>query len=172
MVRKITGKSPSCNIKHLNINNTKITEIPDIANSLGQTFSNNSSSNNYSTKFLAFRNHAENQHLKFKSNNLETYNNLFSLDELWDAISISHDSTIVPHDIHYQMLKPFPPSAVNTLLQALNNIWFAGNFPPTWRTSTVIPIPKPAKDASDPNNYRPIALTSCLCKIMERMVNK
>jgi len=76
MVRKITGKSPSLNIKHLNINNSEITEIPDIASSLGQTFSNNSSSNNYSTKFQAFKNHAENQHLKFKSNNLETYNRL------------------------------------------------------------------------------------------------
>jgi len=73
MVRKIAGKSPSCNIKHLNTNNTEITEIPDIANSLiGQTFSKNSSSNNYIKKFQAFRNQAENQHLKFKSNNLET----------------------------------------------------------------------------------------------------
>ena len=26
--------------------------------------------------------------------------------------------------------------------------------------------------SSDPNNYRPIAVTSCLCKMMERMVNK
>jgi len=47
------------------------------------------------------------------------------------------------------MLKHLPPNAVNTLLQALNNIWFAGNFPPIWRTSTVIPIPKPVKDTSD-----------------------
>jgi len=93
---------------------------------------------------------------------LETYNNPFSLDKLWDAISESHDTVVGPDDIHYQMLKHLPPSAVNTLLQALNNIWFAGNFPPSWHISTVIPIPKPAKDASDPNNYRPIALTSCL----------
>jgi len=65
MVRKIAGKSPSCNIKHLNINDTEITEIPDIANSLGQTFSKNSSSNNYSNKFQTFRNQAENKHLRF-----------------------------------------------------------------------------------------------------------
>ena len=38
MVRKIAGKSPATNIKHLNLNDTEITEIPDIANSLGQTF--------------------------------------------------------------------------------------------------------------------------------------
>jgi len=82
MVGKIARKSPSCNIKHININNTEITEIPDIANSLGQTFSNNSSSNNYSTKFQAFKNQAENHHLKFKSNNVDTYNNSFFVDEL------------------------------------------------------------------------------------------
>ena len=56
-------------------------------------------------------------------------------------------------------------------MTSTSTIWFAGNFPPSWLTSTVIPVPKPAKDASDPNNYRPIALTSCLCKVMERMVN-
>ena len=111
-------------------------------------FSSNSSSNIYNAKFRAFRNHAENQHLKFKSNNLETYNNPFPLDELWDAISKSHDSAVDPDDIHYQMLKHLPPNAINTLLEALNNIWFAGNFPPSWPTSTVTPIPKPAKDAS------------------------
>ena len=65
MVRKIAGKSPFCNIKHLNTNDTEITEIPYTANSLGQTFSKNSSSNNNSNKFQAFRNQAENQHLKF-----------------------------------------------------------------------------------------------------------
>jgi len=59
MLRKITVKSPSGNIKHLKINNTEITEIPDIANSLGQTFSKNSFSNNYSNIFHTFRNQAE-----------------------------------------------------------------------------------------------------------------
>jgi len=33
------------------------------------------------------------------------------------------------------------------------------------------PINGLLKDSSDPSNYRPIALTSCVCKVMERMVN-
>ena len=37
--------------------------------------------------------------------------------------------------------------------------------------ATVIPVPKPGKDHTEPNNYRPIALTSCLCKTIERMIN-
>jgi len=39
------------------------------------------------------------------------------------------------------------------------------------RTSTVIPVVEAGKDESDPSSYRPIALTSCICKIMERMIN-
>ena len=31
---------------------------------------------------------------------------------------------------------------------------------------------KPGKDNTDPNNYRPIFLTSCICKTMKRMINK
>ena len=34
----------------------------------------------------------------------------------------------------------------------------------------MIPIAKTGKDSKDPNNYCPIALTSCVCKTMERMV--
>ncbi|GFO25488.1 guanylate cyclase [Plakobranchus ocellatus] len=35
-------------------------------------------------------------------------------------------------------------------------------IPPSWRETSVVPIPKPGKDPSDPSNYGPIALTSCL----------
>jgi len=45
-------------------------------------------------------------------------------------------------------------------------------FSVQWCTSTFVPIrPKPGKDVSDPSSYRPIALTSCICKVMERMIN-
>ena len=50
-------------------------------------------------------------------------------------------------------------------------MWEKGSFPPSWREATVIPIPKQGKDNTIPNNYRPIALTSCLCKTFERIVN-
>ena len=45
-------------------------------------------------------------------------------------------------------------------------------FPHSWHQATIIPIPKPGKDHTNPSNYRPIALTSCLCKLMEKLVNK
>ena len=57
------------------------------------------------------------------------------------------------------------------LLEIYNSIWTTGNIPKSWKEATVIPIPKPDKDHTDPSNYRPIALTSCVCKTMERMIN-
>ena len=47
-----------------------------------------------------------------------------------------------------------------------------GTFSESWKIATIIPIPKPGKDNTNPSHYRPIALTSCLCKTMERIVNR
>ena len=76
-----------------------------------------------------------------------------------------------PDEIHYQMLKHLPEVSVVSLLEIFNNIWQTGSFPSDWTEAIVIPFPKPDKDHSKPENYRPIALTSCLCKTFERMVN-
>ena len=65
--------------------------------------------------------------LKFKSSNSENYNNAFSLDELTDAISKSHDTAVGPDDIHYHMLKHFPVDPLLTLLNILNSILASGN---------------------------------------------
>lgn len=40
------------------------------------------------------------------------------------------------------------------------------------KESMIIPIHKPGKDDTKPGNYRPITLTSNVCKIMERMKNE
>ena len=64
------------------------------------------------------------------------------------------------------------PTLCRFLLNIFNYIWTTGKFPEDWTLATIIPIPKPGKDPAEPNNYRPIALTSCLCKTLERMINK
>ena len=131
-------------------NDSKATSKTDIADTLGETFCHNSSS----------------------SQNNEIYNKDFNLDELVEAIQLSHDSATGPDEIHYQMLKHLPENSLETLLNIFNYIWTTGKFPEDWTLETIIPIPKPGKDPADPNNYRPTALTSCLCKTLQRMINK
>ena len=176
MVRKISGKSKSASHQHLNTNfnggaETKATTKKDIADTLGDAFSTNSANRNYSKEFQNYQKQQEKIKLNFKSSNNEEYNNPFNLDELKDAISKSHDTATGPDEIHYQMLKHLPLKSLQTLLDILNNMWETGKFPESWELATIIPIPKPGKDHTEPTNYRPIALTSCLCKTLERMIN-
>ena len=110
--------------------------------------------------------------MNFKSQNNEIYNTDFNLDELVEAIQLSHDSATGPDEIHYQMLKHLPDTSLETLLNIFNYIKTSGKFPEDWQYATIIPIPKPGKDSVKPNNYTPIVLTNCLCKTLERMINK
>ena len=60
---------------------------------------------------------------------------------------------------------------IRDLIPHTRYLWERGESPVSWTQATIIPIPNPGKDNTNPNNYRPIALTSCVCKTMERMIN-
>ena len=168
MIRKISGKSKSPSFTYLNTKRgTKATSKEEIADTLGETFLDNSSTLNYSEKFQNIKKQEEKIKLYFTSSNTDEYNSLFNITELKDAIAVSKDTATGP-----EMLKHLPETALDTLLHIFNGIWTTGVFPKSWRLATVIPIPKPGKDHAEPTNYRPIALTSCLCKTLERMINK
>ena len=172
MVRKISGKQCTSTTKHLTKpDGTKATEREDIANTLAEEFQKNSSTQNYSPKFQKYKNNREKRNLKFNSHNEENYNIPFNMTELKESLDKAHDTATGPDEIHYQLIKHLPESSLEVLLDIYNHIWETGNFPDLWREATIIPIPKAGKDTTIPTNYRPISLTSCLCKTMERMIN-
>ena len=70
------------------------------------------------------------------------------------------------------MVKHLSEEGLRKLLCLFNKVWEEGNIPRSWKEAIIIPIRKLGKDASKPANYRPIALTSNVCKLMERMVNE
>jgi len=45
----------------------------------------------------------------------------------------------------------------------------SGNLPHDWKTANIVPIYKKG-DRADPNNYRPVSLTSVPCKLMESII--
>ncbi|GFN91503.1 RNA-directed DNA polymerase from mobile element jockey [Plakobranchus ocellatus] len=91
------------------------------------------------------------------------------MTELKNSVNKSNESAGGP--VYYQFVRHLPESCLHTLLKLFNNIWTTGDIPPSWKEASLVPIPKFGKDLSDPYNYRPIALTSCLCKTLERTVN-
>jgi potassium voltage-gated channel Eag-related subfamily H protein 8 len=79
---------------------------------VGQIFSQNSSTQNYDSEFQKFKKQKEKSKLNFKSKNLEEYNRPFSLDELRKSLDKAHDTACGPDDIHYQLLKHLPDKTV------------------------------------------------------------
>ena len=106
---------------------------------------------------------------EFTSDNTEVYNK--PLRDLRRSILKAKPRAPGPDGIHNNLLKHIPEYTLKIIKDILNNMWTTEDFPHQWRAATVIPIPKPNKDHADPNSYKPIALTSCLCKILERMIN-
>ena len=125
----------------------------------------------YSTKFQTIKAHDERARIDFTSDNTEVYNKPFRLRDLRRSILKAKPRAPGPDGIQNNLLKHLPEDTLKILKSILNNIWVSGDFPPQWRAATVIPIPKPNKDHTNPLSYRPIALTSCFCKVLECMIN-
>ncbi|XP_023216832.1 uncharacterized protein LOC111619354 [Centruroides sculpturatus] len=153
-------------------NGTIISDIQGIADTLGETFSYSSSNIMYSRNFQVYKLQSEKQYLNFHSSCNEEYNVPFTSIELHTAISRSGNIAVCPDKIHYSMIKNLSDNSLCNVLNMFNRIWTEHIFPDFWRLSIIIPIPKPGKDHKNPSNYRPISLTSCLCKLFERMVNR
>ena len=113
----------------------------------------------------------EKRHLDFSSKIERGVQPTFFVAELEQSLQRANDSATGLDQVHYQLLTHLPNSALSVLLKVYNHMWESGCFPPSWSEAVVIPIPKPGKDHSDPGNFRHIALTSFLCKTVERMIN-
>ena len=172
MIRKISGKHSHSPISQLKKTDGEIAKTPkEIADTLASHFRDKSSPDTHSDTFINHKLLSEKEKLNFQSDNTESYNAPFTLKELKAALDKAHNTCPGPDDIHYQILKHLPITTLQILLNIYNYIWTTGIFPNSWREALVIPIPKPGKEPTDPNSYRPIALTSCVCKVLERMIN-
>jgi hypothetical protein len=63
-------------------------------------------------------------------------------------------------------------STTNFRKEWTHKIWSEGEFRKEWRRATVIPILKLGKNPTNTESYRSISITSCLGKILERIINK
>ena len=128
-IRKIKGKESSNSIHHLSVNDREVTSCRDIANTLADTFSHNSSSAFSTHAFTSVPCRAEKNNINILSENVEVYNMPFCLEELQDALRRPRDTSAGPDEIHYQLLKHLPDSSLLLLLNIFNQIWISGNFP-------------------------------------------
>ena len=170
-IHKLSGKHPPPSAPVLHLNDISIADPLQVATELGQYFSHISSGSHLSPHFQALKITRERTPITFSVSSSPSYNAPFTVSELTSALKNCRNTCEGPDGIHNQMLRHLLPASLTFLLALFNRIWKTGDFPPQWREALVLPFLKPNKSGTHPQDYRPIALTSCLCKLLERMIN-
>ena len=168
-IRKLQGKFSPSPSPILKVDGVYISNAEEVAEVFGRHFSGISSALHYSPAFQSIR--MSTTVASPASLNTEAYNLPFTMEELNKAISLSSPTSPGEDEILYTMIFNLPPCTKKYLLDVFNSFWCSGTSPKSWRISIIIPILKPLKESSLPKSYRPIALTSCVSKIYERMIN-
>ena len=70
------------------------------------------------------------------------------------------------------MLKNLPDTTISDLRTLFNKCIKLNKIPEAWKIAKISMIPKKDDDKTNPNNYRPISVTSCLGKILVKVMAK
>ncbi|ORC84357.1 Tbingi protein, partial [Trypanosoma theileri] len=74
-----------------------------------------------------------------------------------------------PDGIYGEALQHLGPRAKAETLALFNKSLRTGVVPVSWKVGIIVPLLKPGKKATDLDSFRPVTLTSCLSKLMERI---
>jgi len=177
MARKLDGNKHNPTSVSLRENGNDVDRDSDKAELFAKKFAEISSSKNYSDKFRTRRDYAErNESYLFDNDAPDTpmsdhLNAKFSLDELRQALGHVRKNKSGGEDrISYEFLMHLPENGLKVILNLYNRVWENGELPSRWKHSIVLPILKAGKDPHEAGSYRPISLTSTVCKLMERMI--
>ena len=95
----------------------------------------------------------------------------FTIHELEQAIhAMKRKGAAGPDDIPPSFLKELGDNGKTELLRIFNHSFNKAKCPGSWLLAVIIPLLKAKKPASDLTSYRPISLTSCIVKLLERMM--
>ncbi|CAI6371538.1 unnamed protein product [Macrosiphum euphorbiae] len=105
-------------------------------------------------------------------NSYSTKSNLFTTPkEVFEIIKNLPSAKAPGHDkITNAALKHLPAPAIVRLSNLFTVCLRHSYFPTTWKTATTVMIPKPNKNHSLPNNYRPISLLVTMSKVFEKIL--
>lgn len=102
----------------------------------------------------------------------EVFDSEFTIEEFQSATKHMKTKTPGEDGITVRVIQQLSETNKRKLLETINKLWNAGTIPESWKVSTIIPILKPGRAAEKKDSYRPISLTSMMCKTVEKMILK
>jgi hypothetical protein len=95
----------------------------------------------------------------------------FSMKELKTALKkIKRSGAPGIDDIPPAFLKELGPLALEVLLGIFNDSFRLADCPQLWRYAVIVPLLKAAIPSGQVKSYRPVSLTSCVVKLLERLI--
>lgn len=184
-IQKLQGQTKD-NFDHLKINNIKITDPEEVAESF-RTHWERIFTPHPITPIRNIQQHIHNieQHILTEQNNLQhdniiNLNNLnpadpliapFQYGEVKQALQTVRRRAPGPDGNTHLALRALPPPTIEAITSLFNASLACGYLPKTFKTADIRLIPKPNKTLTDPSNYRPISLLSLLGKLLEKLIN-
>lgn len=170
-IGSMTGRIIPNQLPIIDLNGTMITDIKEVSEILASYYERVSSDASYTNDFKLYKNQKELEEIIFNHDDCMPYNTSISLNEIEQALSETKTSSPGHDSINYNMIKNLPITAKRYIQKIFNQIFDDGKYPKKWKLSLIIPILKQGKDSSQPNSYRPISLTCCIGKVLERIIN-
>lgn len=94
-----------------------------------------------------------------------------SISEIKEIIAALKRRKAPGHDnITNACMKNLPDNFIQAITDIINKVLQLRKYPDTWKEAIIILIPKPPKDLSLPQNWRPISLLPTISKITERVI--
>nr|KAG5695960.1 hypothetical protein BaRGS_017541 [Batillaria attramentaria] len=154
------------------VNGQKTQTAKEKADALAETFAKASQTEHLPPEMREYRRTEEQRFEKSENDGHAPSNGDLTLEELRTAIgSLGSQGKATGHDpISYQMIRHLPDRMVKVLLGFYQTCWDSGQIPKAWKKAVVVAIPKDGKPPHLPTSYRPVALTSHLGKVYERLV--
>lgn len=137
-MRNIKGRPPRT-INILNEDGQLYRRNDEIANRLGQSFKQVSSTTNYQDNFVAFKRNAEEHTLEFSTSTRHVYNKTFTREKFYTLLSKTSSTSPGPDNIHYNMIKNLPDSAKTHLIRIFNMLFNSSHYPEQCKHAIVIP---------------------------------
>ena len=170
-IRKMKGSNSPIRTPCIDHNNATITEPQDIANILAEHYSSISSTNSYDPQFRRIRHNKMLRNLDFHTAEDHYYNVPITMRELECSLQQCNNTAPGEDQITYTMIKRAHPSMRDLILKLFNIIWTNHQFPANLRHAVILSFLKQDKPSNEVASYRPIALTSCIGKLMEKIIN-